>query len=223
MNCLVPTAPLGSTSSSGLANCEASIPSKLVTVWADSGKYKRPRSRTATATRFRFVIPTSSGPLRMRSAAKGCESCRVANAALLYNRYRVCLLVTAASVSDFREVHGEAARAGRDRPRARHPGQRVIRARYPRTIGGGRGIGESSSPSVIRKIHGDIRHRIAVLIFHRHLQRFRQLRAVHTGLLVAAAGRDAGGRSGQRSFMERRCGGDAGTGSYREIVARRGG
>src|SRR5271154_4510777 len=34
MYCLVPIAPLGSTLSSGLANCDASIPSNVVTVWA---------------------------------------------------------------------------------------------------------------------------------------------------------------------------------------------
>ena len=40
MYCLVPTAPLGSISSCALANCNASMPSNDVTVWANEADHK---------------------------------------------------------------------------------------------------------------------------------------------------------------------------------------
>src|ERR1017187_9910869 len=45
MYCLVPTAPLGSTSYSGCPTCDAAIPSNEVTVWAIDHEVKNTKSR----------------------------------------------------------------------------------------------------------------------------------------------------------------------------------
>src|SRR5690242_1298190 len=56
MYCLVPIAPLGSTSYCGLATCDASMPSKLVTVWACAMAKPQISSRPQSRNRVDFSI-----------------------------------------------------------------------------------------------------------------------------------------------------------------------
>src|ERR1700682_632640 len=85
MYCLVPIAPLGSISSCALPNCNASIPSNEVTVWANEADHKDSSRKIVKIADLRIgciflrTTRTHLGGELMKSQAENLSSVAVRN------------------------------------------------------------------------------------------------------------------------------------------------
>ena len=96
--------------------------------------------------------------------------------------------------------------------------QSVKSAGRARAVGHGRRSRESSSRSVVGEIHSHVRNSVAVLIFHRDLQRFRNCVPCVPDCLFPPLMIMADGRRCQRSLVESRRSRTARRGRDRKLV-----